>query len=81
MFTDPIRISVVGTGKMGFFHTRLLHRLGFLDSIVESDSDNNLEVGLHGGVYWKVNSSLGLFGEFQLDGNDGVFFGIELNTL
>ncbi|MHA2054691.1 MAG: Gfo/Idh/MocA family protein [Candidatus Hodarchaeales archaeon] len=37
MSDDSIRISVVGTGKMGFFHTRLLNRLGYLDSIVESD--------------------------------------------
>ncbi len=45
MSTDPIRISVVGTGKMGFFHTRLLHRLGFLDSIVESDLERASKVG------------------------------------
>ena len=44
MSTDPIRISVVGTGKMGFFHTRLLHRLGFLDSIVEPDLERASKV-------------------------------------
>jgi UDP-N-acetylglucosamine 3-dehydrogenase len=45
MSTDPIRISVVGTGKMGFFHTRLLHRLGFLDSIVEPDLEKASKIG------------------------------------
>ena len=45
MSTDPIRISVVGTGRMGYFHTRLLHRLGFLDSIVEPDLEKASKVG------------------------------------
>lgn len=45
MSNDPIRISVVGTGKMGFFHSRLLHRLGFLDSIVEPDLEKASKVG------------------------------------
>ncbi|MHA1206062.1 MAG: Gfo/Idh/MocA family protein [Candidatus Hodarchaeales archaeon] len=45
MSTDPIRISVVGAGKMGFFHTRLLHRLGFLDSIVEPDLEKASKIG------------------------------------
>lgn len=45
MSNDTIRISVVGTGKMGFFHTRLLHRLGFLDSIVEPDLEKASKVG------------------------------------
>ena len=45
MSIDPIRISVVGAGKMGFFHTRLLHRLGFLDSIVEPDLEKAKSIG------------------------------------
>ena len=45
MSNDPIRISVVGTGKMGLYHTRLLHRLGFLDSIVEPDLEKASIVG------------------------------------
>ncbi len=45
MSPDPIRISVVGTGRMGFFHTRLLHRLGFLDSIVEPDLEKASKIG------------------------------------
>ncbi|UCG01162.1 MAG: Gfo/Idh/MocA family oxidoreductase [Candidatus Heimdallarchaeota archaeon] len=34
---DPIKIAVVGTGKMGYYHARLLSRLGYLDSIVDSN--------------------------------------------
>ena len=46
------------------------------DSRLQGD-DSNLEVGLNGGVKWDVTRDIGLFGEFQLDGNDGVFFGID----
>ena len=45
MSNDTIKITVVGTGRMGFFHARLLHRLGFLDSIVEPDSNKADKVG------------------------------------
>ena len=45
------------------------------------DSESNLEVGLAGGVKWSATETVGLFGEFQIDGNDGVFFGISLNVL
>ncbi|MHA1227808.1 MAG: Gfo/Idh/MocA family protein [Candidatus Hodarchaeales archaeon] len=37
MFENTIKISVIGTGKMGFFHARLLSRLGILDSIVDTN--------------------------------------------
>jgi len=41
-------------------------------------SDNQLALGLNGGVAWHPRgSNLVLFGEIQLDGNDGVFFGID----
>jgi len=40
-------------------------------------SDNQLALGFNGGVAWHPRASpVVLFGEFQLDGNDGVFFGI-----
>ncbi len=45
MSIDSIRISVIGSGRMGYFHARLLHRLGFLDSIVEPDSNTATKVG------------------------------------
>lgn len=44
-------------------------------------SESELELGLNGGVEWKLNSDVSLFGEFQIDGNDGVFFGIEFGAL
>ncbi|PWI46978.1 hypothetical protein CEE45_14145 [Candidatus Heimdallarchaeota archaeon B3_Heim] len=46
MSNDSIRITVVGVGRMGFSHARLLHRLGFLDSIVEPDNATAERVSL-----------------------------------
>jgi hypothetical protein len=41
-------------------------------------SEEHLALGLNGGVSWHPRaSSIVLFGEFQIDGNDGVFFGID----
>jgi len=45
------------------------------------DSESNLEVGLNGGVKWRLTETVSLFGEFQLDGNDGVFFGLNLGVI
>jgi hypothetical protein len=45
------------------------------------DSDTNLEVGFNGGVKWKLAPTVSLFGEFQIDGNDGVFLGVSIGAL
>jgi predicted dehydrogenase len=42
---DEIRISVVGTGRMGYFHARLLARLGYLDSVVDINPQTAKKVG------------------------------------
>ena len=64
MSTDSIRISVVGTGRMGFFHTRLLHRLGFLDSIVEPDLEKASKIA---GV--SISKMLDIFREYGVRAN------------
>lgn len=45
MKNKDLKISVIGTGKMGFFHTRLLDRLGLLDSIADTDPSRANEIG------------------------------------
>ncbi len=60
---------------------RLNIRVEKIDWDGPSDSDSNLEIGFNGGVHWQVNSSIGFFGEFQIDGNDGLFLGIEFGAL
>ncbi|MBK7143450.1 MAG: hypothetical protein IPH75_15370 [bacterium] len=43
------------------------------------DSESDIRFGLNGGVCWQATSVIGLFGEFQLDGNDGIFLGLNFN--
>ncbi len=44
-------------------------------------SDSELEFGLNGGAAWQVTSTINLYGEFQIDGNDGIFLGIDFSVL
>lgn len=52
-----------------------------IDTPVGDDSESNLEFGFNGGVAWSPSPTTTLYGEFQLDGNDGVFFGIDFNVM
>ncbi len=52
-----------------------------LDVPPSSDSDSELEFGLNGGVAWQVSPTVTLYGEFQFDGNDGIFLGIDFSVL
>lgn len=52
-----------------------------LDVGGRSDSDSNLEFGLNGGVAWQVSPTVNVYGEFQIDGNDGIFLGIDFSVL
>lgn len=45
------------------------------------DSESNLELGFNGGVQWIMTSTVSFYGEFQLDGNDGVFLGVDFNVM
>lgn len=45
------------------------------------DGDSNLEFGINGGLKWQVTTATSVFGEFQFDGNDGVFFGLNFNVM
>jgi hypothetical protein len=45
------------------------------------DSESNLEVGLNGGVQWQMTSTVALYTEFQIDGNDGIFIGIDFGVM
>ncbi|MFW9905944.1 MAG: Gfo/Idh/MocA family protein [Candidatus Thorarchaeota archaeon] len=49
---ESIRISVIGTGKMGYYHARLLSRLGYLDSVVDLNSKIAETVGKQFGKPW-----------------------------
>jgi hypothetical protein len=40
-------------------------------------SDSQLALGMNAGVAWSVTDVIVLYGEFQLDGNDGIFLAID----
>jgi hypothetical protein len=42
-----------------------------------SASDSHMALGLNGGVAWGPTRNILLFGELQIDGNDGLFLGID----
>jgi len=65
----------------GKFNARLESISWDADFPGNDDSESNLEVGLNGGLQWKLTSDVALYGEFQIDGNDGVFFGIDLAVI
>jgi hypothetical protein len=48
---------------------------------VNIDGDSNLEFGINGGLKWQITNATSVFGEFQFDGNDGVFFGLNFNVM
>ncbi|MEK7774908.1 MAG: autotransporter outer membrane beta-barrel domain-containing protein [Candidatus Zixiibacteriota bacterium] len=49
---------------------------------LRTDRDtSDLELGLNAGVHYELSKNVGLYGEFQIDGNDGLFFGLDFNVL
>ena len=49
--------------------------------VKKSGSDSELEFGLNGGVAWEATNTVTLLGEFQIDGNDGLFLGATFDVL
>jgi hypothetical protein len=44
-------------------------------------SDSGLEIGLGTGLAYQLTNSMNLYGEFQVDGNDGVFLGLDFKVM
>lgn len=64
----------------GRFNIRL-ESASFDNGVGGDDSSSNIRFGLNGGVAFELTDELTLFGEFQIDGNDGVFFGLDFNVM
>ena len=45
------------------------------------DSKSNLEFGFNAGVKWQLTKNIDIFGEFQFDGNDGLFVGLDFGVM
>ena len=46
-----------------------------------ADSKSELKFGFHGGVCYEVTEFINIYGEFQLDGNDGIFLGADYRVM
>ncbi|MBU8934493.1 MAG: hypothetical protein KOO62_10865 [candidate division Zixibacteria bacterium] len=44
-------------------------------------TDSELKFGFHGGVCYEASEFISLYGEFQIDGNDGIFLGLDYRIL
>ena len=53
----------------------------YRESIGLDSSKSDIKFGLNGGAAWDATSALRFYGEFQIDGNDGVFFGVEFGVM
>lgn len=45
------------------------------------DGSSDMEFGFNGGVMWEASPTITLHGEFQFDGNDGIFLGIDFSVI
>lgn len=52
-----------------------------LESYSNGGSDTKLKFGLSMGACWDLSADFGAYGEFQFDGNDGLFMGIRYRVL
>lgn len=81
----PIALKSGGSlSPYGRFNARLESiswDLPNVPGVDRDDSESNLEVGFHGGVEWRPTNTLSVYGEFQLDGNDGLFLGVDINVM
>ena len=48
---------------------------------IAGETDSDLKFGLSLGAAWDMTRDFGLYGEFQFDGNDGVFIGLRYGVL
>jgi hypothetical protein len=72
----PFRLNRGGTlSPYGRFNTRMESYSG------GGASDTELEFGLNAGVAWQATPAVAFYSEFQLDGNDGLFVGIDFNIM
>lgn len=44
-------------------------------------SSSDLKIGLGTGLSYQLSNTMNLYGEFQVDGNDGVFFGVDFKVM
>lgn len=76
MSNKDVKICVVGTGRMGYSHVRLLSKLGYLDSIV----DINPELAENVGKYFKIPWFTNLEAMVEKRSPNGVIVAVPTNS-
>ena len=74
---------VTNGGKMitpyGRFNVRLEDTNVEVNGVKVSNSD--IEIGFNTGVSYQFTNAMNIYGEFQMDGNDGLFIGIDFKVM
>ncbi|MEA2030620.1 MAG: hypothetical protein U9N55_03360 [candidate division Zixibacteria bacterium] len=79
---SEIGIFGLGSYPMELTNGHKLSPYGRLNIRIESsESNSELEFGLHGGVCYEATEFINLYGEIQIDGNEGIFFGLDYRAL
>ena len=79
--------QVVGSYDFDMSNGRILSPYARFNLRMESisadggGSNSELKFGINGGVCFEVSDLIKLYGEIQLDGNDGLFLGLDYNVL
>lgn len=72
----------LGSYPIRMRNERLVSPYSRFDLRLESwGSRSELKFGFHGGVRFEASEFISLYGEFQLDGNDGVFLGLDYRIM
>lgn len=76
--TYQIGLSLTGSRSFALGAAQLLSPYVRFSMRVEGYSGKSeIELGFHGGVRWGVTENISIFGELQLDGNEGIFIGLK----
>jgi hypothetical protein len=79
--------QLIGSYPVTLSNGKLLSPYGRLNVRLErasmsgGGSDSDMQFGLNGGVAFGLTSTVNLYGEFQIDGNDGIFLGIDFRAM
>ncbi len=46
-----------------------------------SDSNSDIEIGFNTGVSYQFTNTMNIYGEFQMDGNNGLFIGVDFKVM
>jgi len=61
------------------FNVRMENTNFSVNSVKISSSD--IEIGFNSGVSYQFTNTMNIYGEFQMDGNDGLFIGVDFKVM